>query len=188
MVFLLKQLLRKKRNDLNLHDMKIYSNTPIPVAPIRWKDEEFFVAINHKENIVTEDNQGMRYEADFTVATGTDETSILQAFERHFNDAEHDQKVIDTIEIEGQKAISVIKQYPADSPRILSSEVLTDATLEKGSEILKALDSNADEHIKKLAGKVKNYIADLTEGVRTTATDQEVAQLILDGNIIITNE
>ena len=168
--------------------MKTYSTIPIE-SPVRWKEGEYLVAINHKENPVnSSEDEGKRYEADFTIATGTDEQSVLKAFERSFNDEQHDNKVIDTIEIDGKSAISVVNEYPADAPKILSVDVLKDNNLIKQSELIKSLDNDADSNIKKLAGKVKNYVADLTEGVRTPATDAEVNQLIADGNIIITNQ
>ena len=168
--------------------MKTYSTIPIE-SPVRWKEGEYLVAINHKENPVnSSEDEGKRYEADFTIATGTDEQSVLKAFERRFNNEQHDQKVIDNIEIDGQSAISVVNEYPADAPKITSIDVLKDNNLIKQSELIKSLDNDADSNIKKLAGKVKNYVADLTEGVRTPATDAEVNQLIADGNIIITNQ
>ena len=168
--------------------MKTYSTIPIE-SPVRWKDGEYLVAINHKENPVNSpEDEGKRFEADFTIATGTDEQSVLKAFERSFNDAQHDQRVIDAIEIDGQSAISVVKEYPADAPKILSVSILNDNLIEKQPESLKALNNDADGNIKKLAGKVKNYVADLTKGKRTVATDTEVNQLIADGNIIITNQ
>ena len=168
--------------------MKTYSTIPIE-SPQRWKEGEWLIAINHKENAVnTPEEEGKRFEADFTIATGTDEHSVLKAFERSFNDTEHDNKVIDTIEIDGKSAISVVNEYPADAPKITSIDVLKDNNLIKQSELIKSLDNDADSNIKKLVGKVKNYVADLTKGIRTPATDTEANQLIADGNIIITNQ
>ena len=168
--------------------MRTQSNIPIPEV-LKWKDNEYLVAINHKDNgVQPEYEEGKRYEADFTIATGIDEQSILKAFERHFKDSEHDEKVIDNIEIDGKSAISVVNEYPKDTATILSVDVLKDSNLIKQSDIIKSTDNNADSNIKKLAGKIKNYVADLTEGIRTTETDAEVNQLISNGNIIITNQ
>lgn len=166
--------------------MKIYSNTPIPEV-LQWKEGQWLVAINHKDNgIQPEGEEGRRYEADFTVSLGIDSASIAQAFERHFSDTEHDQKVIDTIEVEGKPAIQIVKQYPNNLPKIVSADVLLDSAFLKESDQIKALNAEADANIKKLAGNIRNYVADLTDGVRTPATDADVDKLIQDGNIIIT--
>ena len=176
----------KKKNVLNLHDMKIYSSIPIPEI-FQWKEGQWLVSINHRDNGVQhEGEEGRRYEADFTVSIGIDSESIAQAFERHFSDPEHDRKVIDTIEVEGKPAIQVIKTYPDGLPKIVSADVILDPYFVKESEQIKSLTNDADANIRKLAGNIRNYIADLTDGVRTSATDAEVEQLIADGNIIIT--
>lgn len=168
--------------------MKIYSSIPIPEI-IQWKQGQWLVAINHKDNgEQPEGEEGRRYEADFTVSLGIDSASIAQAFERHFADAEHDMKVIDTIDVDGKPAIQIVKQYPDNLPKIVSADVILDPDFIKESEQIKALTADADTNIIKLAGKIKNYVADLTDGVRTSATDAEVDQLINDGNIIITVE
>jgi hypothetical protein len=59
---------------------------------------------------------------------------------------------------------------------------------EVGKEGVKAKTEDADTNIIKLTGKVKDNVCDLTDGIRTEATDAEVEQLINDGNIIITVE
>jgi hypothetical protein len=168
--------------------MKIYSTIPIPEI-LQWKQGQWLVAINHKDNgEQPEGEEGRRYEAEFTVSLGIDSASIAQAFERHFSDSEHDQKVIDTIEVEGKPAIQIVKQYPENLPKIVSANVILDPDFIKESEQIKALNADADTNIRKLAGNIRNYVADLTDGVRTESTDAEVEQLIQDGNIIITVE
>ena len=166
--------------------MKIYSSIPIPEI-LQWKEGQWLVSINHRDNGVQhEGEEGRRYEADFTVSIGIDSESIAQAFERHFSDPEHDRKVIDTIEVEGKPAIEVIKTYPDGLPKIVSADVILDPDFIKESDQIKSLTNDADGNIQKLSGKVKNYVCDLTDGVRTSKTDAEVQQLIADGNIIIT--
>lgn len=168
--------------------MKIYSNTQIPET-LPWKQGEWLVSINHKDNgIQPEGEEGRRYEADFTVSTGIDGDSIRNAYERYFHDPEHDLKVIDTIEVDGKPAIQVIKTYPDGLPKIVSADVILDPDFIKESEQIKSLTNDADGNIQKLTGKVKNYVCDLTDGVRTSATDAEVEQLIADNNVIITNQ
>ena len=168
--------------------MKIYSSIPIPEI-LQWKEGQWLVSINHMDNgEQPEGEEGRRYEADFTISIGIDSASIAQAFERHFADAEHDQKVIDTIEVDGKAAIQVVKQYPDTLPKIVSAEIILDPDFIKESEQIKALTTDADSNIRKLAGNIRNYVADFTDGVRTSATDAEFEQLIDDGNIIITVE
>ena len=148
---------------------------------------EYISVNNHRDNgVQREGEEGRRYEADFTVSIGIDSESIAQAFERHFSDPEHDRKVIDTIEVEGKPAIEVIKTYPDGLPKIVSADVILDPDFIKESEQIKSLTNDADANIRKLAGNIRNYIADLTDGVRTSATDAEVEQLIADNNILIT--
>jgi hypothetical protein len=167
--------------------MKTNSNTAFPTSPTRWKDGEYVVYINHKDNgIQPEGDEGKRHEAEFTISTGIDDASIATAFERHFADPEHDQKVIDTIEVEGKPAIEIVKTYPENLPKIKSAGILLDKSFIKASDEIKVLSGDADTNIRKLAGNIKNYVADLRDGKRTSATDKEVEQLIADNNVLIT--
>jgi hypothetical protein len=169
--------------------MKTNSNTAFPTSPTKWKDGEYVVYINHKDNgIQPEGDEGNRYEAEFTISTGIDDASISQAFERHFSDPEHDQKVIDTIEVDGKPAIEIVKTYPENLPKIKSAGILLDESFVKASDEIKVLSGDADTNIRKLAGNIKNYVADLRDGKRTSATDAEVDQLIADNNVLITNQ
>lgn len=161
--------------------MKIYSNNPIPDT-LRWKGEQTLIAINKKENhVLSEEDEGKRYEADFTVSESSDEKDIVYAINRMLNDKEHDNAFIFNFTKE-------IKTYQGEIPEIKSSSVVFDPAFEKQPERLFAKNMDADNNIKKLAGNIKNYIADLTDGVRTSATDADINILIADGNIIITNE
>jgi hypothetical protein len=78
--------------------------------------------------------------------------------------------------------------YDLNLPAKAAKTVLVDPDLMTEKEVVKAQTNDADTNIKKLSGNILNYIADLTDGVRTPATDAEVEQLINDGNIIITVE
>jgi hypothetical protein len=69
---------------------------------------------------------------------------------------------------------------------LTAKSILLDG-FEVGKEGVKAKTEDADSNIIKLTGKVKNNVCDLTDGVRTSATDNHVRQLIADNNIIITN-
>ena len=83
---------------------------------------------------------------------------------------------------------AAIEGYTFDTQvgTIICKSVLIDPNFEPDKEVVKAQTNDADANIRKLAGNIRNYIADLTDGVRTSATDAEVEQLIADGNIIIT--
>jgi len=85
-------------------------------------------------------------------------------------------------------AINQVFSYDTKEQGTVKKSVMTATSLTVDKEQIKALTTDADGNIKKLAGNVKNYVADLTEGTRTQATDTEVEKLINDGNIIITNQ
>lgn len=78
-------------------------------------------------------------------------------------------------------------QETSDIGRI-TIPILKDNTFHCDIEQVKALTQDADENIRKLKGNIKNYVADLTDGVRTPDTDPDVEALIQDGNIVITVE
>lgn len=160
--------------------MKIYSNIPIPDT-LKWKGEQTLIAINKKENPVnSEEDEGKKYEADFTISESNSEQHIVESMQRMLQDSAHDNNVIYGFTKEK-------KTYPVELPLIGASSVLFDNELQKDSSIIKTTNTNSDESILKLAGNIKNYLADLTDGIRTAATDSEVERLISDGNIVITN-
>ena len=86
--------------------MKTNSNIPIPNSA-RWKEGETVIYVNHKDNgIQPEEQEGRRYEADFTIVKDTDDiTGAIEAFTRMTIDPVQDQLVVDNIEVEGIKAI-----------------------------------------------------------------------------------
>jgi hypothetical protein len=162
--------------------MRIYSNNPIP-DKLKWKGAEMLIAINKKENaVVSEEDEGCRFEADFTIAKIDEPETIVKSVNRMFSDAEFDNEIVYGFSENTTGDIS------NDIPIVSNVEVLFDNSFLKQKETISALKGNADENIKKLAGNIKNYIADLTDGVRTSATDLDVQSLIDDNNIIITNE
>ncbi|HPM03267.1 MAG TPA: hypothetical protein PK816_14015, partial [Candidatus Cloacimonadota bacterium] len=97
--------------------MKTVSNIPLPVAPRRWKDGEYGIYINHKDNgyLPTDDPEtdksSRRYEADFTIVKELTAESAILAFTRQAQDPVLDQKVIDTIEVDGGSALDVPLNY-----------------------------------------------------------------------------
>jgi hypothetical protein len=160
---------------------------PISVEIDQWKEGLFAIFFNHKDNgLQPEENEGSRYEADFTIANSLEEANILQAIHRNLHDEELDKNVIHNIQVEGKQAINVIKEYPADLPQIKSVAIVTDANLLKEADVITSSILTVDDIIKKVAGNVANYVIDLSEGQRTQAVDTEIKQLKQDGNIIIT--
>ena len=96
--------------------MKTNSNIPIPKSA-RWKEGETVIYVNHIDNGYLPtgdpmtDKAGMRYEADFTIATSTDYAAQVAALTRMELDPVLDQQVIDNIEVNGGSAIKVVKDY-----------------------------------------------------------------------------
>lgn len=122
--------------------MKSQSNLPLPAVPIRWKEGEWSYYFNHKDNgIQAAENEGRRYEADFTIIKAKEitKTDVEKALVRSILDAPLEQKVIDNIEVEGKSAIDIIKTY-----------TITKATSDKIAEILLKypIDLKAEEIIK----------------------------------------
>jgi hypothetical protein len=97
--------------------MKTASNIPIPNV-LRWKEGQYFVAVNHIDNgyLPTEDpmtdRSDHRYEADFTITDSLDASDAINAVTRITADPAMDQKVVDNIEIDGNPAIKTKVDYP----------------------------------------------------------------------------
>lgn len=91
--------------------MKTASNIPQPKSA-RWKEGETVIYVNHVDNgVQPEEQEGRRYEADFTIATSTDYAAQVVALTRMELDPVLDQQMIDNIEVNGDKAIKVVKDY-----------------------------------------------------------------------------
>lgn len=97
--------------------MKIYSNTPIPTTPERWKEGQYVIYINHIDNGIQPpdeagmSNEGNRYQADFTILDSLTADEAIFAFSRQLNEPELNNKVIDSIEVDGKSAITVKNKY-----------------------------------------------------------------------------
>lgn len=91
--------------------MKIYSNNPIQDT-LKWKGEHILIAINKKENpVLSEEDEGRRYEAEFTIADENKLDNIIHSLTRMQQDSELDDAVIYNIAVDGQKAIEIKKEY-----------------------------------------------------------------------------
>ena len=112
--------------------MKTRGNEPI-VKIQRWKEGEWSIATNHRDNgIQPEGEEGRRYEADFTIVKELTAEAALQAFTRQQIDPDLDQKVIDTIEVDGGKAIDVPLLYETLVPSTIFPALPTTGSLKKG--------------------------------------------------------
>lgn len=77
--------------------MKTNSSTAFPKSA-RWKEGETVVYVNHVDNgIQPEEQEGKRYEADFTIVKGDIIDDAIYAFTRSQEDPVFDQQVIDNI-------------------------------------------------------------------------------------------
>lgn len=95
--------------------MKNKSTVPFPTTPLRWKEGEYAILINHKDNGEQpegEEGNRNRYEADFTVVKELTAEAAIEAFTRSQNDPNLDYKAIFNIEQDGKKAIDVKRDYP----------------------------------------------------------------------------
>lgn len=88
--------------------MKNISNIPFPHEPVRWKKDEWAIHINHSE-VNTE--EGIMYEADFTVIKELSAEAALNAFTRQQVDPELDYAAINTIEVNGKLGIDIEVDY-----------------------------------------------------------------------------
>lgn len=92
--------------------MKTTSNIPIPTTPLRWKEGEWFIAVNHKDNgVQPAEEEGRRYEADFTIVKELTAEAAILAFTRQQQNSTLDRQVIENIEVSGVKAIDIVEEY-----------------------------------------------------------------------------
>ena len=112
--------------------MKTYSNIPIPDTLV-WKGTQKFIAINHKENPVTVDeDEGKRYEADFTIVDELTAESAINAFTRQSQDTELEKAVVYNFEVEGKPAIEVKTEYQTKVSTSIFKPLPDVGSLEKG--------------------------------------------------------
>jgi hypothetical protein len=92
--------------------MKTASNIPIPKSA-RWKEGEWVIYVNHVDNgVQPEEQEGRRYEADFTITDSLEAADAINAVTRITADPVMDQKVVDNIEVDGKPAIETKVDYP----------------------------------------------------------------------------
>ncbi|GEM_PF-6913013 len=92
--------------------MKIHSNISFPGVPQRWKDGQWIIFNNQKDNgIQPEENAGGQYEADFTIVKELTAEAAILAFTRMTQDTELERAVIDNIEVNRGDALSMPLNY-----------------------------------------------------------------------------
>lgn len=112
--------------------MKTTSNIPQPKSA-RWKEGETVIYVNHVDNgVQSEEQEGMRYEADFTIVKGDIIDDAIYAFTRSQEDPVFDQQVIDNIEVEGKPAIDVIREYENKVSSTIFPPLPSSGALKKG--------------------------------------------------------
>lgn len=89
--------------------MKNTSTIPFPISPVRWKKDEWAIHVNHAE-VNTE--EGVMYEAEFTVVKELTAEAAINAFTRQQQDPELDYAAINTIQVDGKNALEIVKEYP----------------------------------------------------------------------------
>lgn len=121
--------------------MTAQSNLPLPKEPQRWKEGEWVYYFNHKDNGYLPtvnpmtDKSGQRYKSEFTITRSKDDISLKEALVRHKEDIVFEQKIIDTIEVEGKYALDVVKTYnPSIATLSEINIIITDIKDEKPRE------------------------------------------------------
>ena len=113
--------------------MKTTSNIPIPTTPLRWKEGEWFNAVNHKDNgVQPAEEEGRRYEADFTIVKELTAEAAILAFTRQQQDPVLDQQVIDSIEVNGGSALDVPLNYETKVSSTIFPPLPSTGWLEQG--------------------------------------------------------
>jgi hypothetical protein len=118
--------------------MKTQSNIKLPDSPLRWKEGEWVIFNNHKDNGYLPtgdpmtDKSGYRYEADFTIVKELTAEAAIKAFTRMTYDPVLDQQVIDTIEVNKGSALNVVKDYPVKVTTTIFPVLPSSGSLKKG--------------------------------------------------------
>ena len=113
--------------------MKCYSNIKQPDTPLKWLDGEWALFVNHKENPdVSDDEQGKRWEADFTVVKSLTMDEAIHAFTRMEVDPELDYKVYTSSKVDGVYALDVKKEYHIKVATTIFKPLPTSGRLKKG--------------------------------------------------------
>lgn len=112
--------------------MKCFSNIKPPTTPLKWLEGEWALFVNHKENVVSGEFEGMRWEADFTVVRSLTMEDAIQAFTRMTIDPDLDYKVYTSSKVNGVYAIDVKNEYPSKISTNIFDPLPTSGRLKRG--------------------------------------------------------
>jgi hypothetical protein len=113
--------------------MRTHSNNPLPTTPQLWKNDEYIIYVNHKDNgVQPEEKTGQRYEAEITIVREQTMEKVVDALTRMTYDPTLDQKVIDNIEVNGGSALNVINVYPQKVLSTIFPVLPSSGNLKKG--------------------------------------------------------
>ena len=160
--------------------MQAQSNLPLPTEPQRWKEGEFIIYNNHIDNGVMPDEEGgMRYMADFTIIKELTIDAVIQAFTRMLYEPTLEQKVVDTIEVAGGKAIDVVSVYPTKVFPTIFPALPSFGTLKKGQvfsynngAVMVVQDHTRTVYAPELTPALFSFYRTITEGQEWIAGEQ----------------
>lgn len=113
--------------------MKATSNNQLPTTPQQWKNGEYIIYVNHKDNgVQPEEKQGGRYEADITIIREQTMEKVIDALTRMIYDPILDQKVIDNIEVNNGSALDIINTYSQKATSSIFPVLPSSGNLKKG--------------------------------------------------------
>jgi len=113
--------------------MKVLSNNQLPTTPQLWKNDEYVIYVNHKDNgIQPSEKNGQRYEAEVTIVREQTMEKVIDALTRMTYDPTLDQKVIDNIEVNGGSALNVVNIYPQKVVSSIFPVLPSSGNLKKG--------------------------------------------------------
>lgn len=165
--------------------MKIYSNYQITNIPQRWKEGEFVIYNNHKDNGVQPPDafgipqDGNRYEAEFTIIKELTAEAAIKAFTRMTYDPVLEQKVVDNIEVNGGSAMDVVVDYPTKVATTTFPALPSSGALKKGQifsynngAVMVVQDHNRTIYAPELTPALFSFYRTVTEGQRWIAGEQ----------------
>jgi len=113
--------------------MKAQSNISIPEI-VLWKEGQYRIAVNPVDNGVpaNEEDEGKRYEADFTIIDALTAEAAIHAFTRMTQDIPLDESVIYNFEVNGRPAIETKPNYPTYVATTIFPVLPTSGSLKRG--------------------------------------------------------
>ena len=162
--------------------MKAQSNIPLPIIPEIWKQGQYIMYINHKDNGVEfVEKKGSRYEADFTIVKELTAEAAINAFTRQQQDATLEKQVVDNIEVEGGNAIDVVKTYAVKASTTIFPALPSTGNLKRGQiysynngAVMVVQDHARTAFAPELTPNLFSFYREITEGKEWIAGEQVV--------------